>query len=209
VDIDRLVKMVEAEVRRLLEVQATGPPPETIAFSQGAGRSVLLLALRDSPAQDLLNRLKGEGKQPVVWEGNLSAIEDFEEIWLANLKWSDVAKIALGIFDTPQLEAILNALSSGKEVIAEPLQISPQCPPVLADLLKSYWTRLLSFGIKTPQTSGTAPSSSRTIVTQEDIREAKERGLQILTLSPRAIVTDMARDLAERLGIQIREEEQS
>jgi len=159
-----------------------------------------------------VDKLKNEGKEPVIWQRNLS-IEVFEEIWLANLKWSDVAKMALGIFDTPPLEAVLDALSQGKDVFAEPLEVPPKCSPALAELLKSHWAKLLSLGVKEPKVvqppSSTAPVSSRTIITQEDIREAKEKGQQVLILPPQAIVTDMARDLAERLGIQIREEERS
>lgn len=212
-DIDRLVQLVEAEVRRLLRAQATGPPPQTQASPTKKGTPVLVISFHNSPPETTLDRLRSIGKEPVVWQKNLS-IEGFEEIWLVNLKWSDVAKIALGIFDTPPLEALLNILTQGKEVIAEPLQLSSKCPPPLAELLKSYWSRLLSFGVKEPdlsQSPGCPPPSppTRSIITQEDIREAKEKGLQVLILPPRSIVTDMARDLAERLGIMLREEEQS
>ncbi len=212
-DIDRLVQLVEAEVRRLLATQATGPPPHTASPSPAGGKAVLVIGIHNTPPEALLGRLRREGKDPVVWKRD-STVEDFEEIWIVNLKWSDVAKMALGIFDTPPLEAILHILSTGKEIIAEPLQIPTQCPPSLADLLKSYWARLLSLGIREPRASQPfscpPPSApSRTIITQEEVREAKEKGLQVMILPPRAIVTDMARDLAERLGIQIREEEQS
>lgn len=212
-DIDRLVQLVEAEVRRLLGMQTTGPPPQTVSSSQPGRKAVLLVPLHNSPSEVLLNKLRGEGREPIIWRRDASP-EDFEEVWLANLKWSDVAKMALGIFDTPELEVILDALSNGKEVIVEPLQIPPRCLPALAELLKSYWAKMLSLGVKTPQTFQSTscpppPTPSRAIITQEDIREAKEKGLQVLLVPPRAIVTDMASELAQRLGIQIREEEQS
>lgn len=212
-DIDRLVQLVEAEVRRLLAEQATGPPPQTNPPPSGERNRVLVISVHNSPSDVFLNKLRSEGKEPILWGRNLS-IEGFEEIWLANIRWSDVAKMALGIFDTPPLVAVLEILSKGQQVIAEPLPIPSQCPPALRELLKSHWEKLLSLGVVEAQAIQSPlcpppPAPSRAIITQEDIREAKDKGLGVLILPPRSIVTDMARDLAERLGIQIREEEKS
>ncbi|MBC7326922.1 hypothetical protein H5T87_02235 [bacterium] len=204
-DIDRLVQLVEAEVRRLLTNQEAVPPP--VPSSQG--KLVLVISLHNSPPQDFLDKLRREGKSPLIWSKN-QAIDAFEEIWLVNVKWADVAKISLGLFDTPPLEAVLNLLLQGKTPIVEPLTIPPQCPQALAELLRSHWEKILSLGIRTPQASKPASSlspSPRTIITQEDIWESKEKGLQVLVIPQGSIVTDMARELAERLGIQIKEEE--
>lgn len=215
-DLDRLVQLVEAEVRRLLSEGTKGPPPQIPSQSGGEGIPVLVIGLHSSPPQNLLQKLREEGKQPVIWQKNLS-MEGFEEVWLSDVRISDIAKMALGLFDTPALEAVLQVLSSGKKVYAEPLKLPQNCPPALANLLRGYWETLLSFGVipaekETPSPT-LAPSTSsppqRMIITQDDIREAKEKGLQVLLLPPSSIVTDMARELAERLGIQIKEEVQS
>ncbi|MBC7330440.1 hypothetical protein H5T88_08800 [bacterium] len=214
-DLDRLVQLVEAEVRRLLSEGTKSPPPQISSSSGGEGVPVLVIMLHTSPPSNLLQRLREQGKNPVIWQRNLS-MEGFEEVWLSELRVSDVAKMALGLFDTPALEAVFQALSSGKKVYAEPLKLPQACPPALANLLKGYWETLLSYGVipagKETPSPAPAPSTSppqRMIITQDDIREAKEKGLQVMLLPPNSIVTDMARELAERLGIQIKEEVQS
>jgi len=216
VDLDRLVQLVEAEVRRLLSEGTKGPPPQIPSQNGGEGIPVLVIGLHSSPPQNLLQKLREEGKQPVIWQKNLPT-GSFEEVWLSDVRISDIAKMALGLFDTPALEAVLQVLSSGKKVYAEPLKLPQNCPPALANLLRGYWETLLSFGVipaekETPSPT-LAPSTSsppqRMIITQDDVREAKEKGLQVLLLPPNSIVTDMARELAERLGIQIKEEVQS
>jgi hypothetical protein len=169
--------------------------------------------LHSSPPSNLLQKLREQGKNPVIWQRNLP-MEGFEEVWLSELKVGDVAKMALGLFDTPALEAVFQALSLGKKVYAEPLKLPQSCPPALANLLKGYWNTLLSYGVipagkETPSPAPATSPPKRMIITQDDIREAKEKGLQVLLLPPRSIVTDLARELAERLGIQIKEEVQS
>ncbi|MGC8843578.1 MAG: hypothetical protein ACP5KZ_02910 [bacterium] len=209
-DLDRLVKLVEAEVLRLLSEEAKNPPPLP-PQTEGEASSVLVISLHNSPAQSLIERLQREGKKPIIWQKGMS-LEGFKEIWLSGVKLSDVAKMALGLFDTPPLEAVLSALSNGMKVFAEPLKLPQNCPPALANLFNSYWETLLSFGI-TPWEEQKAPSVTsppqRMIITQEDIWEAKGKGLQVLLLPSGSIVTDMARELAERLGIQIKEAVQS
>jgi hypothetical protein len=215
VDLDRLVQLVEAEVRRLLSEGMRGPLPPIPSPSGGEGVPVLVIMLHSSPPSNLLQMLREQGKNPVLWQRNLP-MENFEEVWLSELKVGDVAKMALGLFDTPALEAVFQALSLGKKVYAEPLKLPQSCPPALANLLKGYWDTLLSYGViptgKETPSPASAPATSppqRMIITQDDIREAKEKGLQVLLLPPNSIVTDMARELAERLGIQIKEEVQS
>ena len=210
-DLDRLVKLVEAEVRRLLSEGTKGPPPQILPPSGGEGTPVLVIGLHSSPPQSLLQRLREEGKQAVIWQKNLPT-ENFEEIWLSDVRISDVAKMALGLFDTPPLVVVFQALSSAKKVYVEPLKLPPNCPPALANLLRGYWETLLSFGVIPAEGGTPCPPPSppqRTIITQDDVREAKEKGLQVLILPPNSIVTDMARELAGRLGIQIKEEVQS
>ena len=213
-DLDRLVQLVEAEVRRLLSEEPKGPPPQIPSPSGGEGVPVLVIMLHSSPPSNLLQMLREQGKNPVLWQRNLP-MENFEEVWLSELKVGDVAKMALGLFDTPALEAVFQALSLGKKVYAEPLKLPQSCPPALANLLKGYWETLLSYGVipagkETPSPArSTSSPSKRMIITQDDVREAKEKGLQVLLLPPNSIVTDMARELAERLGIQIKEEVQS
>jgi hypothetical protein len=202
---------VEAEVRRLLSEGTKGPPPQIPSKSGGEGIPVLVIGLHSSPPQKLLQRLREEGKQPVIWQKNLPT-ESFEEVWLSDARISDVVKMALGLFDTPPLEAVFQLLSSGKKVYIEPLKLPPSCPPALANLIRSYWETLLSFGVIPAEGGTPCPPPSppqRTIITQDDVREAKDKGIQVLLLPPNSIVTDMARELAERLGIQIKEEVQS
>lgn len=207
-DIDRLVKLVEAEVKRLLEEgkgSATLPPPKE--------PDLLVLGLHSPPGEALLQQLEKEGAIPLAWQEG-TAVDKFQTILVWDLNWTDVAKVALGLFDTPPLHTLFDAIVKGKRVLIPPLSLPSQCPPALQNLLNRYWQTILSFGIE-PASSTSSPSlpcpppspPKKLIITQDDVREAKEKGLQLLTIPAGSIVTDLARELAERLNLEIKEVE--
>lgn len=214
-DIDRLVKLVEAEVKRLLEEgkgSTTLPPPKE--------PDLLVLGLHSPPGEALLQQLEKEGATPLAWQEG-AAVDKFQTILVWDLNWTDVAKVALGLFDTPPLQTLFDAVVKGKKVLIPPLSLPPQCPPALQDLLNRYWQTILSFGIEPASSTSSSASSStpsstsspppsppkKLIITQDDVREAKEKGLQLLTIPAGSIVTDLARELAERLNLEIKEVE--
>ncbi len=207
-DIDRLVKLVEAEVKRLLEEgkgSTTLPPPKE--------PDLLVLGLHSPPGEALLQQLEKEGAIPLAWQEG-TAVDKFQTILVWDLNWTDVAKVALGLFDTPPLQTLFDAIVKGKRVLIPPLSLPSQCPPALQNLLNRYWQTILSFGIE-PASSTSSPSlpcpppspPKKLIITQDDVREAKEKGLQLLTIPAGSIVTDLARELAERLNLEIKEVE--
>jgi hypothetical protein len=145
---------------------------------------------------------------------------------IATLTRNSAVKLALGITETAAMGLVYQVLMRGKPVIAARNSADPDSgcahiglpggPPALLDLLRGYLDRLASFGIELvdaselaaatrhalARTPGVRRGAARAVITEADVAEAASAGREII-VEGRAIVTPLARDAAEALGVRI------
>lgn len=145
---------------------------------------------------------------------------------IATLTRNSAVKLALGISETAAMGLVYQVLMLGKPVVAARNSADPDsgCAyiglptgrPALLDLLRGYLERLESFGIElvdaseiadaTRRALGRTPSpkrgGARVVVTEADVIEAAATGGEIVVAGS-AIVTALARDVAQERGVRI------
>jgi len=155
-------------------------------------------------------------------------IDRAEVILVAQLTRTTLARIGLGLGDSFASTLVLNALWFGKPVVVAKDGVDPDlaardgtgaadAPRALVRLYEEYLDRLEAFGchvIPAARISDTViatltgreptrerPLQSRRVVTEEDVQRAARRGESIDV--GRAIVTPLARDAAQELGVSL------
>ncbi|MBM3472514.1 MAG: hypothetical protein FJX75_04475 [Armatimonadetes bacterium] len=155
-------------------------------------------------------------------------IDRAEVILVAQLTRTTLARIGLGLSDSFASTLVLSALWSGKPVVVAKDGVDPDlaardgsgagdAPRALVRLYEEYLDRLEALGchvIPAARIGDTAislltgrepsrerPLQSRRVITEEDVRRAARRGESIEVT--RAIVTPLARDAAQELGVDL------
>jgi len=155
-------------------------------------------------------------------------IDRAEVILVAQLTRTTLARIGLGLSDSFASTLVLNALWSGKPVVVARDGVDPDlaardgagaadAPRALVRLYEEYLDRLEALGchvIPAARISDTVlslltgreparerPLQSRRVITEEDVQRAARRGESIDVT--RAIVTPLARDAAQELGVDL------
>jgi len=155
-------------------------------------------------------------------------IDRAEVVLVAQLTRTTLARIGLGLSDSFASTLVLNAVWSGKPVVVAKDGVDPDlaardgsgagdAPRALVRLYEEYLDRLEAFGchlvpaarigdtvislLTGRELSRDQPLRSRRVITEADVRRAARRGESIDVT--RAIVTPLARDAAQELGVDL------
>jgi hypothetical protein len=155
-------------------------------------------------------------------------IDRAEVVLVAQLTRTTLARIGLGSGDSFASTLVLNALWAGKAVVVARDGVdpdlaardgagTPDAPRALVRLYEEYLDRLEACGchiIPAARISETVvslltgrepsrerPLQSRRVITEEDVRRAARRGESVDVT--RAVVTPLARDAAQELGVDL------
>lgn len=158
-------------------------------------------------------------------------VDRSEPLLVAQLTRTTLAKVTLGLGDSLAAALALNTLWAGKPVVVARDGVDPDlaardpetaadAPLELVRLYAGYLARLEAFGCNVIQADRIAdtvltlrsgretrterPMASRRVITEEDVRRAARRGESINVT--RAIVTPLARDVAQDLGVELLED---
>lgn len=177
--------------------------------------------------QDKIKSVSGIGElicEPAQSFSSLKAVQNHGTIIVPILTRNSAAKIALGIPDTLVTNTIMQALISGKPVIAGrnsadpdlndcPCIATPNTPQPLILLAKNYLKTLESYGVKLVDVSEIADLvigrsdkdkgkiADQKLITQETIAKLSQ-GAKI-NVAKGSIITPLARDLAKERKIEI------
>jgi len=254
---DQLREIVAEQVRRALRGELPASEPEAdralptivAVFCGGhAGLQAALPQMRLVAARAQVVALLSRAAKEVIGEDRLTREAGAREVVLsegavdprqlahradvlvvAQLTHNTLAKIALGISDTPASNTVLHALLAGKPVVVAKDGVDPslagceQCAggaDTSRDLLMlydEYLGRLAAFGCRvvraeqlaqatTEALAGALPrrareGSGRRVITEEDVVRASRRGESVDVTG--AIVTALARDTAQQLGVAL------
>lgn len=176
--------------------------------------------------KDKIEGISGIGElicEPAESFSSLKAVQKSDVIIVPVLTRNSSAKIALGITDTLVTNIIMQAIISGKPVIAGrnsadpdlndcPCIATPNTPQPLILLAKNYLKTLESYGIKLVDVSEIADliiSGSdkgkildQKLITNETISKLPQ-GTNKINVARGTIITPMAKDLAKERGIEI------
>lgn len=251
-DMDRLRQLVEAEVRRVLAggsvSETSAPAPRLLVLftgtsvaidtaltqlqallEQGYRLSVALCPMAEelvgiqlSQMTDQIEMLSGE---PIAKASLL--LDAYEAVVIPTLSRTAAAKLALGIADNFVLTLAMQALLSGKRVVAarngadpdvtdHPSVGTARTPEPLIQLARDYLQTLEAFGVqlidvsqlseqlspdKTEQYTSADPG--KTLITESVIANLSPQVQELVVPNP-AIITPLARDLAREKGISLR-----
>jgi hypothetical protein len=177
--------------------------------------------------QDKIKSISDIGElicEPAPSFSSLKAIQKHDTIIVPILTRNSAAKIALGITDTLVTNIIMQALISGKPVIAGrnsadpdlnncPCIATPNTPQPLILLAKNYLKTLESYGVKLVDVSEIADLviggsdkdkgkiADQKLITQETIAKLPQ-GTKI-NVAKGSIITPLAKDMAKERGIEI------
>ncbi|NLC57034.1 MAG: hypothetical protein GX774_09375 [Armatimonadetes bacterium] len=137
------------------------------------------------------------------------------------------AGLAVGLADILAAEAIWQALMLAKPVVAArngadpaadvPAVATRRGPEAMRRVLEGHLARLAEFGVRLVDAGElaaaarqalegagpAAPMLERTVITGEDVRQAAAAGQSCLLAAAGSVVTHVARETAERLGVRI------
>ena len=134
---------------------------------------------------------------------------------------TDISKLSAGIFDEPHLELISNAVMAGKKIALltdwlEYLAYSKEEPAAFRAFFNERLAALRRWGIDTitcHQLTSKLISEiksqeetheikgldlRKSVITEKDVRFASESGHRHITIGKKSIVSDMAKEFAER-----------
>ncbi|HGE73056.1 TPA: hypothetical protein ENX78_19635 [Candidatus Poribacteria bacterium] len=176
--------------------------------------------------RDKIESISGIGElvcEPAPSFSSLKAVQKSDIIIVPILTRNSSAKIALGITDTLVTNIIMQAIISGKPVIAGRNSADPDlndCPCIATSntpqplilLAKNYLKTLESYGIKLVDVSEIAnliiSGSNKNeildqkLITQETISKLPQ-GINKINVPKGTIITPMAKDIAKERGIEI------
>ncbi|MGB9596055.1 MAG: flavoprotein [Candidatus Poribacteria bacterium] len=176
--------------------------------------------------KDKIERISGIGEltcEPAELFSSLKAVQKCDFVIVPVLTRNSSAKIALGIADTLVTNIIMQAIISGKPVIAGRNSADPdlnECPCIATSntpqplilLAKNYLKTLESYGIRLVDVSeiadmiisGTNKDEilNQELITNETISKLPQ-GTNKINVARGTIITPMAKDLAKERGIEI------
>jgi len=258
-DIDKLIQLVETEVKKALTDQsdlggkvnlskAPSDKKRILALFTGGytelkeaisqverliQESYVIDAVMSQSAVNVIGKEKirgisGLGRlicEPDSSISSLELVQESDALVVPILTRNSSAKLALGITDTLVTNIIMQALISGKPIIAArnsadpdpancPCIATPDTPPALIKLAKDYLKKLESYGMKLVDVNELANAvnnelnkSSNDILEQklitQDTIEKLPQGTKQITVAKGSIITPLARDFAKDHGIQI------
>lgn len=176
--------------------------------------------------KDKIERISGIGElicEPAESFSSLNAVHKSDFIIVPVLTRNSSAKIALGITDTLVTNIIMQAIISGKPVIAGrnsadpdlnncPCIATPNTPQPLISLARNYLKTLESYGVRLVDVSEIADVIisgldkseilDQKLITNETISKLPQ-GTNQINVVQGTIITPMAKDLAKERGIEI------
>lgn len=174
---------------------------------------VLVLAERDAALQQKILSLVApyyEGSVDVVFSGECCGGRAPERVILPELSCSGMADLAAGKAGSPRLLDVLRMLLNGQRVEVldfEYRRYAGTAPDALYRLYTSYEKVLRGFGLvafqeKRPETAKTHAS----LITASMVEQAAGDGVHCLDIPSKSIVTPLAAETADALGISIRKQ---
>ena len=164
------------------------------------------------PCTDLAVRIV----EPAGWE---QKSRECDLLVLPNVGVGVLAKLALLIADEPATAAALQFLIESKPVVAVCDEVKfllsqeGRVPRPVLDVIRNHWRAAETLGIRLCALSelksamGSSPATKaggRQIVTREDVEEMSRQGRKHMTCPAGSIVTPLAWEAAEKLGIELR-----
>jgi hypothetical protein len=259
VDIDKLIQLVETEVKKALTDQSDLEGKVNLSKVPSDKKRILALftggytelkeaisqverliqesyvvdAVMSQSAvnvigQEKIRGISGLGRlisEPDSSISSLKLVQESDALVVPILTRNSTVKVALGITDTLVTNIIMQALISGKPIIAArnsadpdpancPCIATPDTPPALIKLAKDYLQKLESYGMKLVDVTeiadvviGRLSESKSGILEQKlitpDIIADLHQGTKQITVAKGSIITPLARDFAKDRGIQI------
>ncbi|WDP90332.1 MAG: hypothetical protein HUN04_11750 [Desulfobacter sp.] len=132
---------------------------------------------------------------------------EYEGIILPSLSMTAMADLALGRATEKTGHNVLELLMSGYQVKVMDFEYTAfreAAPPALWQLYESYRKTLEGFGLTqlAPPAKG-ALTVQKKLVTEQEIQRLHQQGVSRARIAERTIVTSLAKDLADALGIEI------
>ncbi len=147
-------------------------------------------------------------------------LTDIEEIFVRNMDNESLAKLTTGMIDTPYLKLISQAILKGRKVtvILDDLDVYTYrntAPKAFLDMLNSKVDILRSWGIRIEKEGCAVKRLScgkiecseylieKKVLTETDVKRAYNDGHREIYIKKKTIVTDMAKEYAERNAVKI------
>ena len=144
----------------------------------------------------------------------------YEEVIVRGFNATNLVKVSSGIFDTPYLEAIGKALFGGIQVTVilddcEAYRCETTAPKALLkmlngklDILRSWDVRIEKEACALARLAKKQNPAGRTmpdkkVITESDLKKAYKEGDLKIVLKKKTILTDMAKEFADRNKIEI------
>lgn len=202
----RLVQLIVAEVLKRLEADGT-------ARGQGAparGQAVRVLAFRSLETTARLEPLLKErfgADVRLVFNNEHDGETVFACRIVPWLSCTDLTDLALGTARTDEAGRVLAELFRGHalEVVSfEHLELEKTLPHKLFALYEGYRKTLEGYGVTSYRARvGGTTRVQASLVTAKEVEEAAREGIVRLWHGAHALVTPLARDMAEELGVTL------
>ena len=147
-------------------------------------------------------------------------LAEMEEIFVRNMDTESLAKLTSGMPDTPYLKLISRAVLEGKKITVilddlDSYRYRDTAPKAYLNMLNEKVEILRSFGIRIEKEDAVVKRLSgskaecegclieKKVLTETDIRRAYNDGNTEILIKEKTIVSDMAKEFAERNAITI------
>lgn len=148
-------------------------------------------------------------------------VADYEEIIVRQLDCENLTKLSQGMFDSPYLKLIGQSILEGKEITVisddmEQHRYRESAPKGFLDMMSKKLDIVKSWGIKVKSIEDVLYQlkckgremngcfADKKVITANDISRALSNDIRMITVDERAIVTDIAKEFAEKNRVIIK-----
>ena len=164
---------------------------------------ILIIGARGEAAQ-LAAKLTEEGDSQLFYSSEQTDLSDCHRYVLPRLELNDMVDLALGRATSHTAETVRELLLAGRQVeVADFAWFAHQesASEPLLGLYRQYQRTLESFGMVVMAQKTQAERLAKKVISEQDLRQCRTRGLQYLEIPAGAIVTALGIDYAREHNI--------